>query len=187
MKHKAAVFLFLIVASWAPIAVNAYCIGWDKSLPNYDPKYYSVPYELNRAKYVIAARAISETWIGEDGKEKPLKPPLQNGAAKPLGFDPYLGAYYDVQVQRAFKGSPPTRLRLFCENSTGRFSFEVGAEYLLFVTGDTFDVVGRKLSVDNCGNSAPMPGAQTTLQLVEKLSRDHISGLLPFVGADREE
>jgi hypothetical protein len=170
MKPSLVAFLFLCVASWVPGTGNAYCIGWDKSLPNYDPKYYSVSHEFKRTKYVITGRVITETWLGEDGKESSLKPPFQNGGPRPLGFDPYLGAYFVVQVQRTFKGKPEPRLRLFSENTTARFWLAVGAEYLLFVDDDSFDVIGKQLTVDTCGNSALIENAESALRLVEKLS-----------------
>jgi hypothetical protein len=170
MKHKRGLFLFLVLASWVPPKASASCIGWDKTLPNYDPKYYSVSHEFRRAKFVITATAVGETWLGEDGKEKPLEPPFMNGASRPWGFDPYLGAYYDIQVHRAFKGAPPPRLRVFSENTTARFWLKIGDDYLLFVDEGTFDVIGNQLTVDTCGNSADIAHAHNALCQVQKLS-----------------
>jgi hypothetical protein len=170
MKPSRVLVLFLNVAFWAPGKANAFCIGWDKSIPNYDPKYYSVSHEFKRAKYDMSARVIREIWLGEDGKETELKPPFLNGGSSPLGFDPYLGAYYHVQVKRKFKGRPEPRLRLFSENTTARFWLAVGAEYLLFVTDDSFDVIGKQLTVDTCGNSVLIKNAESALRLVENLS-----------------
>jgi hypothetical protein len=62
---------------------GAYCLGNDKSLPSYDPKYYSVSREFRRSKYVVKARVLREIWLGYDGKEKPLQPPFQKGAPRP--------------------------------------------------------------------------------------------------------
>ena len=127
-----------------PANARAFCIGGDKTFPSYDPQYYSVDHEFRRATYVIKAKVIRETWLGDDGKEKALQPPFQNGGSRPWGFDPYLGAYYDVQVETPFKGKPPLDLRLFSENSTARFWFDVGSEHVLFVTEETFDQpIGR--------------------------------------------
>ncbi len=165
-----ALFLFLAVASWVPLKANAACIGWDKSLPNYDPKYYSVSHEFGRAKFVVTATAVSETWLGEDGKEKPLEPPFMNGAPRPLGFDPYLGAYYEVQIRQAFKGTPPSLLRVFSENTTARFWLKTGGDYLLFIDEGTFDVIGNQLTLDTCGNSADIANAHKALREVRKLS-----------------
>jgi len=85
-----------------PSGALAYCVGWDKTLSNYGPHYYSVAHEYRRAEWVIKAKVLKETWVGEDGKEKSLTPPFQNGSPRPWGFDPYAGAFYDLQVERLF-------------------------------------------------------------------------------------
>jgi len=108
---------------------SAYCPGNDKSEPDYDPEYYSVSHEFSRSPYVVKARVIRETWLGDDGKPKALHPPFQDGARKPWGFGSYAGAYYDVKVQQVFKGEPKPELRLFSENSTARFWLDVGYDY----------------------------------------------------------
>lgn len=166
-----SLFLITLTALGSNTA-NAYCVGWDKSLPNYDPKYYSVSHEFKRAKYVIEAKAIRETWLGEDGKPKSLQPPFQFGEPRPWGFDPYMGAYYDVEVFHDFKGHPSRHLRLFSENSTARFWLNIGKEYVLFVTTNTFDLpVGQQLTIDTCGNSKSLQQARNVLQAVENLSK----------------
>lgn len=98
------VLVALAVAALSPQKARAYCGGSDPLNFDYDPKFYSVPKEWTRSKYVVKARSVREIWLGEDGKEKPLKPPFQNGAPRPWGFDPYIGAYYDVVVLQAYKG-----------------------------------------------------------------------------------
>jgi hypothetical protein len=154
-----------------PSIAGTYCAGNDKTLPNYDPAYYSVPKEFARAKYVVRAKSIKEMWIGEDGKPTTLKPPFLNGGSTPLGFDPYLGAYYDVEVVETFKASPPKQLRLFSENSTGRFYLDVGREFLLFVFDEVFDPpIRRALTADNCGNSAYTDKAQSAIKILRQLS-----------------
>lgn len=85
-----------VVLAAHPSQAFAYCIGWDKSLPHYDPHYYSVSHEFRRSRWVFKAKVLKETWVDEDGKEKPLQPPFQNGSPRPWGFDPYAGAYYDL-------------------------------------------------------------------------------------------
>lgn len=57
-----------------PAKAGAFCIGWDKSFPNYDSAYYSVSHEFRRAKYVVKTKVVGETWVGEDGLPKPLQP-----------------------------------------------------------------------------------------------------------------
>lgn len=145
----------------------AYCPGLDPSLPGYAPGYYSVPNELKRSRYVVVGRVIGETWLGDDGKPKPLQPPFQGGSSRPLGFDPYAGALYEIKVIRMIKGRPVPRLALFSENSTARFWLEVGKEYLFFVSEETFDdPIGRRLTIDTCGNSAPLAAAKDVLKLL---------------------
>ncbi len=154
-----------------PAIARAYCIGWDKSLPNYDAHYYSVSHEFRRSEYVVEVQVLRETWLGEDGKPKPLQPPFQNGAKKPWGFDPYMGAYYDVRVLKSFKGEAPLTLRLFSENSTARFWFNVGSKHVLFVSKETFDPpIGERLTVDTCGNSQSLSKASRLLGELRQLA-----------------
>ncbi|HET8611211.1 MAG TPA: hypothetical protein VFL92_00415 [Sphingomonas sp.] len=144
----------------------------DKNLPNYDPQYYTVQHEFRRAEYVVKAKVLKEIWLGEDGKPKPLQPPFQNGAPRPWGFDPYIGAFYDLQIEKVFKGEPPMRIRLFSENSTARFWLKVGSEQLLFITEDTFEQpVGRQLTMDICGNSEPFSMAQALLRQIRHITQ----------------
>lgn len=175
MKLKTARCVLLsltLVVGLVPFAANAYCPGSDKSTPEYDPKYYSVSHEFRRSQYVVRARVIRETWLGDDGKEKRLEPPFQNGAQRPWGFDPYVGAYYDIEVLKAFKGKPGDRLRIFSENTTARFWLNVGGEYLFFVTKEKFDEpVGLQLTIDTCGNSASFEKGNATFRAVERLSQ----------------
>ena len=174
MKSKTIVLASLASLGliwFAPGEAKAFCIGWDKSLPNYDPRYYSVSHEFKRATYVAEIKVLHETWIGEDGKPKPLEPPFQNGGPKPWGFDPYAGAYYDVEVVKTFKGAPPRELRLFSENSTARFWLDVGSKHVFFITEETFDdPVGRSLTMDTCGNSVPIEKAAKTVRVLEGLA-----------------
>ena len=82
-----------------------------------------------------------------------------------------MGAYYDIEVLRAYKGHPARRLKLFSENSTARFWLKVGRKYVFFITQGDFDQpVGQQLTIDTCGNSALLQNGQATLRTVEKLS-----------------
>jgi len=161
----------ILVILVAPANAGAFCVGWDKSLPNYGPNYYSVSHEFLRSKYVVKAKVIKETWLGEDGKEKTLQPPFQNGGPKPWGFDPYAGAVYEVRVEDSFKGYAPATLRLFSENSTARFWFDVGSEQVLFVSQENFDPpIGDSLTIDTCGNSLSLPKAHVLLKALRRLA-----------------
>ena len=92
-------------------------------------------------------------------------------AAKPRGFDSYIGAYYDVDVIETFKGGPPKRLRLFSENTTARFWLDVGSELLIFVTDELFDPpIGWKPTLDICGNSSLANNSQATVSQVKQLA-----------------
>jgi hypothetical protein len=55
-------------------------------------------------------------------------------------------------------------IRLFSENSTGRFPMDVGTKYLLFVCRDR-----DRVSVDNCGNSEVYGASSPKLREVRRL------------------
>lgn len=155
--------LFGLISSGA----HAYCPG--------DAKYYSVGKEFGRSKFVIVGTADRETWIGEDGKSKPLRPPFQFGGPRPWGFDPYEGAFYDVRVQQSFKGAAPKHVRLFSENSTARFWLKTGRSYVLFVTTERFAPVqgprvGLQLTIDTCGNSTEVAAGAGLMAELQQLA-----------------
>jgi len=155
-----------------PSGGHAYCVGWDKTLPNYDPQYYSVSRELRRSEWVLKAKVINETWIGDDGQEKPLQPPFQNGAPRPWGFDLYAGAFYDLQVEHAFKGTPPPTIRVFSENATNRFWLKEGQEILAFVSEEVFEEpIGKQFTLDTCGNFRTYPKANGLVAAVLKAAK----------------
>lgn len=79
-------------------------------------------------------------------------------AATPAKGDVYDGVTYTVIPLRVLKGNPGSRIRLFSENSTGRFPMKMKREYLLFIYRD-----GGRLIVDNCGNSDLMPHGNNAL------------------------
>jgi len=175
MRRRLRSFAIPLLLS-IPAAAHSYCPGWDKTQPGYDPSYYSVSHEFRRARYVVEAVSLREAWLGEDGKPKPLRPPFQFGYPKPWGFDPYMGAYYDVGVRRSFKGKVPTHLRLFSENSTARFWLKKGVKYVLFVTKEQFDprsrtTIGSALTVDTCGNSTDLQSGRTVIRQLRKLAK----------------
>ena len=171
MKLAAAILtLFTWLCFGGSEAVACYPDS-NQGSPNTNPSYYSVENEFARSQYVVVARVTGVTWIGEDGRPTTLHPPFQNGGDAPSGFDPYLGAYYDLAVSQAFKGRPGGRLRLFSENTTARFRLEPGERHLLFVLTDTFEVIGAKPTIDACGNSGSMDSAQGALSVIGRLSQ----------------
>ena len=74
------------------------------------------------------------------------------------------GTRYIVHVTRTFRGSPPSYLDLFSENSSGRFPMDSGALYLLFAYRD----LGRT-AIDNCGNSGLLSKTTAILDTVRTL------------------
>jgi hypothetical protein len=162
---------FAAAAAFSASAARSYCPGTDKGFSGYSPNYYSVANEFARSQYVVLASMKREIWLGEDGKPKALKGPFQFGGKRPWGFDPYMGAYYDVRVQRSFKGTAPSHIRLFSENSTARFWLESNRTYLLFITRDEFDPPIRyKLTIDTCGNSTELTRHKDLLREVRRLA-----------------
>lgn len=169
MKLSLAILSLFLWLGLGASAAAAYCPGSDESSPDYDPRFYSVSNEFARSEYVVVAQVTGITWLGEDGRPTTLRPPFMNGGDAPMGFDPYLGAYYDLAVTRALKGRPDGRLRLFSENTSSRFRLEPDGRYLLFIADDTFEMIGAKSTIDACGNSAPLGSAQDVLRVVERL------------------
>lgn len=157
-----------------PFRASAYCVGWDKTLPSYDPRYCTVDHEFRRAAWVVKAKVLKETWVGEDGKEKVLKPPFQNGSPRPWGFDPYAGAFYDLQIKHSFKRNSPSNIRIFSENATDRFWLRQGEEILAFVSTEAFEApMGKHFTLDTCGNFRPYPKANDIMGAVLKAAKAH--------------
>ena len=120
---------------------------------------------------MVRAKVLRETWLGQDGKAKALEPPFQFDNPRPWGFDPYLGAYFEVRVLEVFSGNPAPTLWLFSENSTARFWLSVGDELAIFVTEENFDApIGRALTLDTCGNSRAIAKAGDVLGKLRKLA-----------------
>ena len=169
---RAAVASAALAFGAMPSVAFAYCIGWDKTLPNYDPGYYSVSHEFRRSQWVIKAKVTKEMWIGEDGREKPLYPPFQNHFPRPWGFDPYLGAFYNLRVEQSFKGKPPPLIRVFSENATERFWLKEGQEIIAFVSAENFEApIGKQLTLDICGNFRTFPKANGIMASVLRAAK----------------
>jgi hypothetical protein len=120
---------------------------------------------------VVEAKVATETWIADDGKPKPLAPPYGPGSKRPWGLKaPYIGAWYELEVLRSFKGNAPHHLRLFSENSTARFWLDKGRRYFLFVGEERFDPpIGWAATIDTCGNSKSVDGTGGLLRTLERL------------------
>jgi hypothetical protein len=82
------------------------------------------------------------------------------------------GTFYSVEVVEVLKGGPPHTLELYSENSSGRFPMDAGVRYLIFADYGTFEGIrGQQLAVSNCGNSAPLPKGEKTLETVRRLKK----------------
>lgn len=141
--------------------------------PGWEPDLYSIGKEFRRAKYVVRAKSLRETWLGEDGKPAWPTQPFNAGGLNPLGMDPFLGAVYELEVLEVFKGAPQRLLQIFSSNTTARVPLPVNGEYLLFIQEykePGVDEAGLRIWVDHCGNSAEMPFAQATLQATQVLA-----------------
>jgi len=156
----AGVFLLLLGANQP---------AWATCYPNED---YSVAAEFHRSDIVALVRATGVVWLDENREPTRLKRPLTFGKM-PGGFDPYIGAYYSVRLVRRFKGNPPSRFRIFSENTTARTPLRMGPTLLLFIyrtrVADDYKNVGD-LVVDNCGNSALASGVPNEVRLVSQLA-----------------
>src|ERR1039458_6565388 len=71
------------------------------------------------------------------------------------------GWFYRVSVAHVFKGPIQKEFVLYTEDASNRFPLENGREYLLFARR-----VGRRLEIDNCGNSALLSEAGKSLQQI---------------------
>lgn len=131
---------------------------------------YSLKGEFKRAKYIVVAKALKETWLDEAGKPTKLGGDLTFGTM-PGGFDPYLGAEYELNVVEAYKGAPPSKLTLFSGNHSGRTPLDVGDTYLLFVFEGEDELGIKRLVTDRCGNSKYLPAGNATLAKVKAMAK----------------
>lgn len=69
-----------------------------------------------------------------------------------------------VMVLDSYKGKAPGQLRIFSENSSGRFPLKVGESYLLFIKHSA----GR-LVINSCGNSDLLANSKRQLASLKKL------------------
>ncbi len=82
------------------------------------------------------------------------------------------GTFYTIEVADVLKGTVGDSVRLYSENSSGRFAMRVSQRYLIFAGYGSFEgIPGRQPAVNNCGNSAPLPKANDTLSTVRGLAK----------------
>lgn len=83
-----------------------------------------------------------------------------------------IGTFYSLRVEEVLKGSPPQIVKLYIENTSGRFPMEVGMSYLIFAEEERFEgVKGLQLSVNGSGNSMTIKEAAKILETVRKLRK----------------
>jgi hypothetical protein len=84
------------------------------------------------------------------------------------------GTTYQLKIEKIFRGDVASQAGVFSENSSGRFSMQIGHEYLLFLS-----LEDRLYIVDNCGNSAALSRSGSVLKQVERLSASHPASVRP--------
>jgi hypothetical protein len=132
-------------------AANANCLTWDPSAPggwrDAGNGWRSIPVaaEFDRAFAVVTAKVRSIRHIPDD--------------------DNFVFMKYEVLPFETFKGPQLGSFTIFDENDSGRFFFEAGKSYLLFVTAE-----GKHSVVDSCGWSDRLSAAGETLRRVRALA-----------------
>ena len=88
--------------------------------------------------------------------------------AVPESKDGYFlgGVNYTVRVAESLKGHSSQNLKIFSENSSGRFDMELGKRYLIFAYKEH-----ARLRIDSCGNSGVLVMSEQTLAKARVLSR----------------
>jgi hypothetical protein len=74
------------------------------------------------------------------------------------------GSLYTLSVEELFRGPNSGKISVYRENSSGRYTLEVGKEYLIFATQN----LGR-FEIGSCGNDVPLSQAMATIQRLRKL------------------
>ena len=122
-------------------------------------RHPSVDAEFKEAPLVVTGRVIGERNISSPDDPKG-----------------YAWTIYTVQVLKTFKGRSAPSLRLVSENTSARFSMDMGKTYLLFVTHSRMsEMAGQERLpmdfVDNCGNSGLVSDAGAAMKAVGELSK----------------
>jgi len=110
---------------------------------------YSVTAEYARSEAVVQAHLISQHNV----------PDKEN--LKLIG-----GTIYQVKIEQSFLGTLNGTIKVFSENSSGRFPIRKGKSYLLFLYREA-----GLLSVDPCGNSGVVSQKTSVLAQVRMLSK----------------
>lgn len=129
-----AVTVGLFCSAWPALSL-AVCLHGDLSPDQ----------ELAKSKAVVVGTVLSE-------------------ARKPASKNYEEGIEYIVRIEKTIKGKAKKKVRLFSENSSGRFPMKKGVPYLLFI----YEELGL-LHVDNCGNSGPLSEKQSVLLSLQNM------------------
>jgi hypothetical protein len=132
------VFLLTILsvpAVWSGGSVFATCLVGNPSLEQ----------EFQNAAMVFVGRVTSEEFTPESK----------------LYLD---GTTYTIHVEEVLRGSRSKSVRLFSENTSGRFPMQVGTSYLILAYKEL-----DRLQVNNCGNSGEVSEKTEALALLHKL------------------
>ena len=137
----------LIVSSAFLVAAAASAVAYCDSFP-------TVEQEFKATAVIFVGRVIS-------AREVRIRSQAVSG-----------GTFYSVKVAQPLKGSPSKTVELYSENSSGRFPIQVGERYLVFADYGVFEGIrGRKLAINNCGNSAALAKAQKALAVLHALTK----------------
>jgi len=91
------------------------------------------------------------------------------------------GTFYSIQVAKVFKGSPPKKVELYSENSSGRFPMKVGSSYLILAYEGVFEgIEGRRLALDNRGNSGTEKRSKNALKILNELQHNQVPKTAAF-------
>ena len=105
--------------------------------------YPSVEQESKVAVGIVVARAEREQALQEDRDD-------------PQGVTAYV---YTARIIESARGDMSGVIKIRNDNTSSRFPFELGAEYLLFLHKGS----GEEFWVDSCGNSGPLAERQALL------------------------
>lgn len=75
-------------------------------------------------------------------------------------------------MERVFKGTPISTLRIFSENAEDRFWLNRGEEILAFVSSEQFEApIGKQFTLDVCGNFGAFPKANSVMPAVLRAAK----------------
>jgi len=130
MRTVGLLSLLLSAAVASPMAFGA-CLG-----------DYSLSGEYHRSDAVLTGLVTDAHLIEDKGD--------------PVSF---LAIVYSVRVDRSYRGDLRGVVRVYSENSSGRFPMELGTHYVLFLHKS-----GPNLAAYDCGNSGPIEDKAAVLR-----------------------